>query len=165
MSGELTEEEKGKARVMAIMCGGVIPAWAMPGEKRSEDMYKDKAIEMIKNHKIGKLSEHGRAVSGAVMAALAEFCEQEDEFAQSIVQSDKTFDECIEHTVKGVTWSISDREVYNRAANFYFPGAEVHMTPVIDLIGDAATPPTPKNENDTPPTQKNKLDFSFDDLF
>lgn len=26
----MTEEEKGKARVIAIMCGGVIPAWAMP---------------------------------------------------------------------------------------------------------------------------------------
>lgn len=28
----MTEEEKGKARVIAIMCGGVIPAWAMPTE-------------------------------------------------------------------------------------------------------------------------------------
>jgi hypothetical protein len=26
----LSEEEKGKARVIATMCGGVIPAWAMP---------------------------------------------------------------------------------------------------------------------------------------
>lgn len=26
----LSEEEKGKARVIATMCDGVIPAWAMP---------------------------------------------------------------------------------------------------------------------------------------
>lgn len=33
----VTEEEKGKARVIAIMCGGVIPAWAMPDEPTESD--------------------------------------------------------------------------------------------------------------------------------
>lgn len=36
MSEKLTKEEKGKARVIATMCGGVIPAWAMP-ENDEED--------------------------------------------------------------------------------------------------------------------------------
>lgn len=128
-------------------------------------MYKDKAIEMIKKHKAGKLSNHGHAVSGAVKDILLMFCEQEEEFAQAVVQSDKKIDECIEYTVKGAGQSISDIDVYKRAAEFYFPGAKVQMRLTIDLIGDAVTPPTPKNENDTPPRQKNKLDFSFDDLF
>jgi hypothetical protein len=33
----MTEEEKGKARVIATMCGGVIPAWAMPSDEEDED--------------------------------------------------------------------------------------------------------------------------------
>lgn len=36
MSDKLTEEEKGKARVIATMCGGVIPAWAMPSDDKEE---------------------------------------------------------------------------------------------------------------------------------
>lgn len=33
---QLSEEEKGKARVIATMCGGVIPAWAMPENDEEE---------------------------------------------------------------------------------------------------------------------------------
>lgn len=33
----LSEEEKGKARVIATMCGGVIPAWTMPENGDEED--------------------------------------------------------------------------------------------------------------------------------
>lgn len=118
-------------------------------------MYKDKAIEMIKKAKLKGLSQKGQAVSGAVLDILQRFSEQEEEFAQAVVQSDKKIEECIEYTVKSAVNSISDLEVYKRAAEFYFPGAKVQMRLTIDLIGDAATPPT----------QKNKLDFSFDDLF
>lgn len=37
MSEKLTEEEKGKARVIATMCGEVIPAWAMPNDNKEEN--------------------------------------------------------------------------------------------------------------------------------
>lgn len=37
MSEKLNEEEKGKARVIATMCGGVIPAWAMPDDDKEEE--------------------------------------------------------------------------------------------------------------------------------
>lgn len=37
MNEKLTEEEKGKARVIATMCGGVIPAWAMPSDDKEEN--------------------------------------------------------------------------------------------------------------------------------
>lgn len=33
----LTEEEKGKVRVTAIMCGATIPAWAMPNNERNDE--------------------------------------------------------------------------------------------------------------------------------
>jgi hypothetical protein len=41
----LSEEEKGKARVIVTMCGGVIPAWAMPendDEENKEDEDNEK---------------------------------------------------------------------------------------------------------------------------
>lgn len=128
-------------------------------------MYKEKALELLNGHKLGKLSQKGQAVSGAVVDNLRRFCLQEEEFAQAFIQSEKPIEDCIEHTVKGAGSAISDLEVYNRAAKFYFPGAKVYMTPVIDLVGDAAAPPAPENENSTPPHQKNKIVFSFDDLF
>ena len=124
-------------------------------------MYKEKALELLDKHKLSKLSNKGQAVSGAVVDMLRKFCEQEEEFAQAIVQSDKSIDECIEYTVKDCGNAISDLDVYKKAAEFYFPGAKVQLTFVIDLVGDAAAPPAPKNEN----SQKSKLEFSFDDFF
>lgn len=128
-------------------------------------MYKDKALELLDGHKLGKLSQKGQAVSSAVVDILRRFCLQEDEFAQAFIQSEKPIEDCIEHTVKGAGNSISDLDIYKRAAEFYLPGAKVKMELSIDLVGDAAAPSAPENENSTPPGQKNKIVFSFDDLF
>ena len=118
-------------------------------------MYKDEAIERIKTEAEGlkSLSPQGNAVSKDVCNVLIMFCEQDDEFAQAIVQGKKKLKDCIESTVKGARQSISDLEVYKRAVEFYFPGATVHMSLTIDLIGEAATP------------QKQSIGLSFDDLF
>lgn len=118
-------------------------------------MYKKEAIEKIKAEAqaLKKLSPQGNAVSKDVCNVLITFCEQDDEFAQAIVQGDKKLRDCIEHTVRGARQSISDLEVYKRAVEFYFPGATVHMNLTIDLIGEAAAP------------QKQSIGLSFDDLF
>ena len=118
-------------------------------------MYKDEAIERIKIEAEGlkNLSPQGNAVSKDVCNVLIMFCEQDDEFAQAIVQGKKKLKDCIESTVKGARQSISDLEAYKRAVEFYFPGATVHMTLTIDLIGSAAAP------------QKQSIGLSFDDLF
>lgn len=88
------------------------------------------------NAKDVKLSSHGKAVSKAVLNALQDFCDQNSEFAQAVMQSDKKVAECIESTVKGCGSSISDLEVYRRAVEFYFPGATVKMQLTIDLGDD-----------------------------
>ena len=118
-------------------------------------MYKKEAIEKIKAEAqaLKKLSPQGNAVSKDVCNVLIMFCEQDDEFAQAIVQGKKKLKDCIESTVKGTRQSISDLEVYKRAVEFYFPGATVHMNLTIDLIGEAAAP------------QKQSIGLSFDDLF
>ncbi|MDE6777030.1 MAG: hypothetical protein K2J25_03735 [Oscillospiraceae bacterium] len=73
---------------------------------------------------------------------LQQFCEQEQEFAQAVEQSGKTFQQCLDHVIKGIvkrgsTGSLSDLDAYNRAVKFYFPCAEVHQRFELDLIGNA----------------------------
>lgn len=73
------------------------------------------------------------AVKTAVANALKEFARQDAEFAQAIVQNDKTLSDCCAEIMKGVGNSISDNEVYKRAAQFYFPGADVRFQMTIEL--------------------------------
>lgn len=92
-----------------------------------------------------KLSEESKAVSGqkekamsgAVMAVIKDFCTQDAEFAQAVVQGG-SFVDCMKHVAKGVGNSISDLDAYKKAVQFYFPGAKIQMQITIDLIGDAA---------------------------
>ena len=92
-----------------------------------------------------KLQKERKAVSGkketamadAVLDAIKEFCRQEPEFAQAVVQSG-SFADCMKKVAAGVGSSISDLEAYKKAVQFYFPGAVVNMQLTIDLIGAAA---------------------------
>ena len=73
---------------------------------------------------------------------LRQFCEQEQEFAQAVEQSGKTFQQCLDYVIKGMVKSgstgiLSDLDAYNRAVKFYFPCAEVHQRFELDLIGNA----------------------------
>lgn len=81
-----------------------------------------------------------KAMAGAVMAALRDFCRQDEEFAQAVVQG-KSFAECMKQVARGVGNSISDLDAYKKAVKFYFPGAEIRMEMTIDLIGAAGEEP------------------------
>lgn len=98
---------------------------------------KQQAIDRLnKEFKESKgFSQKGKAVSASVLKALIGFCNDNSEFAQAVVQAgkDKTIQVCVESTVKGVGGSISDIEVYKRAVQFYFPGADIHFDMRIDL--------------------------------
>ena len=117
--------------------------------------YTENAINKIREEydKLKGLSQYAKVVAPYVRDELEVFCKQDKEFAQAVVQTDKKLKDCIESTVKGCKDSVSDLTVYKRAVEFYFPGATVHMTLTIDLIGSAATP------------QKQSIGLSFDDLF
>lgn len=73
-----------------------------------------------------------RAMGSAVRDALLEFCRQNEEFAQAVVQGG-TFQDCMAAVAKGVGGSISDLEAYRRAVCFYFDGAKVKFQMVIEL--------------------------------
>lgn len=82
------------------------------------------------------------AMKRAVHDALLEFCRQDEEFAQAVVQGG-SFKDCMTAVAKGVGNSISDLEAYKKAVGFYFPGAGVKMTMKIDLCDSVKDAPHP----------------------
>lgn len=123
--------------------------------------YKNVKDKLSAELKSAKLSPKGKAVSKAVISALEDFCHQNSEFEQAVMQGGKVGD-CIESTVKGSGNSISDLEVYKKAVQFYFPGAKVHMSLTLDL-GDDGFSNKPEDKPITVSTN-NKVELSLDDL-
>ena len=82
-------------------------------------------------------------VKTPVTETLIGFCRQDEEFAQAIVQSDKTLGDCLREVMGGVGNAISDIETYRSAVQFYFPGSDIRMTMTIDLCASV------KDDDDT----------------
>lgn len=94
------------------------------------------ALEKLKD-KSGISDKREKAMAPAVAEALEDFCRQDGEFAQAVVDGG-TFAACMKEVAKGVGSSISDLEAYRRAVQFYFPGAEVRFQMRLELCpGDA----------------------------
>lgn len=101
-----------------------------------------KVKEKLENEMKEKINgRHASAVRPAVYAQLLDFCEQNEEFAQAVLDSEKTLNDCCEEIMKGVGSSISDIEVYSRMVRFYFPGASVEFQLCINLAADAEASP------------------------
>ncbi|MGN0539816.1 MAG: Cas9 inhibitor AcrIIA9 family protein [Candidatus Fimenecus sp.] len=118
-------------------------------------MYKEKAIEKLDRElKAFRGTDiKATAVKDAVADTLKMFCEQDEEFAQAVVQTDKTLTDCCESIMKKVGQSISDIDTYKQAVNFYFAGAVINFKMTIDLTGSAAE------------KQGKVIELTFDDLF
>lgn len=80
------------------------------------------------------------AIAPYVRDTLLQFAEAEPEFAQAIVQKDGNFAECCKACVKNAGDHISDKDVYEAAAEYYFPGATVKFEMTINLVGAAEKP-------------------------
>lgn len=133
---------------------------------------------------IKKGNQYVNAVKKPVTDVLISFCKQEDEFAQAIVQSDKTLEDCLNTVVKDVKGSISDIDAYTRAVRFYFPTAGIDFKMTIDLCANTDLQSNAEESKDRPEithtknenvTEKNSkqdlkpkksvLELSFEDLF
>ena len=99
-----------------------------------------------------------KVMAGAVVAAIKDFCKQDEEFAQAVVQGG-TFADCMKKVAAGVGNCISDVDAYKKAVQFYFPGAKVEMQLSIDLIGDAA------GDKPTESAQQSGMVLSLEDFF
>lgn len=98
-----------------------------------------KAFEKLDKEQKAVSGQKESVMSGPVLAAIKDFCKQDEEFAQAVVQGG-SFADCMKAVAKGVGNAISDLDAYKKAVQFYFPGAKVQMQLSIDLIGDAAAP-------------------------
>lgn len=77
----------------------------------------------------GKGNKYGKAMAPYIMEKLIAFCEQQEEFAQAVVQGGD-FAGCMAAVAKKVKGeSISDLDACRAAAEYYFPGCvvEFHM--------------------------------------
>lgn len=87
--------------------------------------------------KTAHADQYGNVVKEPLCDVLCEFCRQDAEFAQAVLQGG-TFEDCLKAAVKGACNHTPDIEIYRKAVQFYFPGAEIHLSMTIDLIGEAA---------------------------
>ena len=115
-------------------------------------MYCNQAIEKLeKEAKTAKLDRYGSAMKSAVLEKLKFFCQQDEEFAQAIVQGG-TFEDCMKAVGKKVKNScIEDITAYEEAVRFYFPGAGIVSTMRIDLCASVGGSETEEPEK---PEQK-----------
>lgn len=97
------------------------------------------AFEKLDKEQKAVSGQKEKVMAGAVLAAIKDFCKQDEEFAQAVVQGG-TFADCMKKVAAGVGNCISDLDAYKKAVQFYFPGAKVQMQLALDLIGDAAAP-------------------------
>lgn len=127
--------------------------------------YATEAAKKLSDGKKNILGSKEKAMAGAVHDALKDFCLQDPEFAQAVVQGG-SFPDCMKAVAKGVGTSISDIEAYRKAVQFYFPGAKIRMQMTIDLIGDAAAPVTepPVLPAQEPERKSNVLTLSLADF-
>lgn len=125
------------------------------------------AIEKLNAEKEAfKGDRYGKVMLDDVHKALVSFCEQEEEFAQAIVQSEKTLTDCLNAVSRGITGNaISDLDAYKRAVRFYFEGADIECTMRINLIGSAASDTPPIELSSSAEPKKTVFELSLDDLF
>lgn len=98
-----------------------------------EKIYLEEAVAKIENGIAAVKGQKENVVKRPVADALISFCRQQEEFAQAIVQSEKTFADCVAHVVKGCGNALSDIEAYRKAVGFWFPGAVVDMVLTIRM--------------------------------
>ena len=118
--------------------------------------WKTEAINKLDEGIKNVSGQKEKAMAGAVLAQLKDFCHQDEEFAQAVAQGG-TFSDCMKKVAQGVGSSISDLDAYKKAVQFYFPGAEVRMQLTIDLIGKAAETPKSTPVAAQPAEEKPKI--------
>ena len=96
---------------------------------------KEKAIERLESErKTAKYDRYAQIMKDRVCETLEDFCRQDEEFAQAVVQGG-TFEDCMKSVAKSCGNGISDLEAFRRAVQFYFRGAEIRFHMTIDLCG------------------------------
>ena len=131
--------------------------------------FVNQAIAKIEGGIAAVKGQKANVVKRPVADALISFCRQQEEFAQAIVQSEKTFADCVAHVVAGCGNALSDIEAYRKAVGFWFPGAVVDMVLTIRMSEfeepeKEAVPETVETPKKAKSQTTGNLEFSLFDL-
>ena len=134
-----------------------------------EKIYLEEAIAKIEGGIAAVKGQKENVVKRPVADALISFCRQQEEFAQAVVQSEKTFADCVAHVLKGCGNALSDIEAYRKAVGFWFPGAVVDMVLTIRMSefeepAKEAVPETVETPKKAKSQTIGNLEFSLFDL-
>lgn len=99
----------------------------------------EQAVDRLNNEIKDVKGQKEGAMKYAVKESLVEFCRQNEEFAQAVVQGG-SFPDCMAAVAKGVGSSISDIDAFRKAAGFYFDGAKVEFRMEICLEPTESVP-------------------------
>ena len=124
-----------------------------------------RAVEKI-NPKLKKLNKYAAVIAEPTAKALHGFCKQSEEFARAVVETDKTFQDCLETITKDIGRAVSDIEVYQKAVEFFFPGAKVEFKMIIHMSEYELNDNEPSAPAETVPEleQKKDIDLSLGGL-
>lgn len=131
--------------------------------------FVSKAIEKIEGGLSSVKGQKENVVKRPVADTLISFCRQQEEFAQAVVQSEKTFADCVAHVVAGCGNALSDIEAYRKAVGFWFPGAVVDMVLTLRMSEfeepeKEAVPETVETPKKAKSQTTGNLEFSLFDL-
>ena len=99
--------------------------------------WHEQARARLKKEKANKMDRYGELMKEDVCEALLSFCEQDEEFAQAVVQGG-SFSDCMKAVAGQVKGNVlSDMKAFGTAVGFYFPGAGIDVKMRIDLCADA----------------------------
>lgn len=111
--------------------------------------------------KTGKYDHYAQVMKERVCEKLLFFCQQDEEFAQAVVQGG-TFENCMKDVAAAAkkygNSGIPDEDAYGQAVAFFFPGATVRMHMTIDLCGGVETEPQETGDGSL-------IRLKFSDLF
>lgn len=96
----------------------------------------ENAVEKLSKLDISKIKDkqYGRAVADDIKTALISLCRQSEEFSHAVCMGG-TIEDCINDTAQKITGKrhISDIDLYNIAAKFYFLSAVVDLSLTIRM--------------------------------
>ena len=124
----------------------------------SANNFPELALKKLAAEEKNVTGQKENVIKREVRAALEEFCRQDAEFAQAVVQGG-TFGDCLKKVCEGVGSCISDLKAYQKAAAFYFPGCDVTMTMKIHLCKED------KNAAEKAPAARKAVELDLTDFW
>lgn len=127
------------------------------------EIYRKQAKDKIHAEmKKVKGNESAILMTQDVAEMLCFFCDQSNEFAQSVVQGG-SFVDCMNAVAKGEGKCLSDIEAYRKAVKFYFPTATVKFDVTINTEGNNSVD-EPEKVATPPSEEKTAITLSLDEL-